>query len=281
MSASGWPGPFEHSSKPLRELAEMPLEEARAINLLFCDIDDTITLDGRLPAIAYSALEALAESGVDVVPVTGRPAGWCDMIARFWPVRAVIGENGAFYFRHDHSARKVHRVYWRSAQERAFDRERLERIRVEVLREVPDSAIASDQAYREADLAVDFAEDVGPLPEADTKRIVEIFECHGAVAKVSSIHVNGWFGDYDKRRMCERYLHADHGLDLADAVRSAAFIGDSPNDEPMFGTFPCSIGVRNIERFIGDLHARPSYLTRGHGGLGFAELAELLVRSRT
>ena len=29
-----------------------------------------------------------------VIPITGRPAGWCDHIARMWPVDAVVGENG-------------------------------------------------------------------------------------------------------------------------------------------------------------------------------------------
>ena len=263
------------------DLEVMPTADARAVELLFCDIDDTLTLDGRLPAIAYSALERLSDHGIAIVPVTGRPAGWCDMIARFWPVVAVIGENGAFYFAYNREARRVKRVYWRTAGERARDRLALDRIRDEVLEEVSGTAVATDQAYREADLAIDFAEDVGPLPRDDVEAIVAIFERHGAVAKISSIHVNGWFGDYDKRSMCERYLHAEHGLTIKEARNRAAFVGDSPNDEPMFRTFPCSIGVRNLERFIGDLRTRPAYMSKGSGGIGFAELAELLIRSRT
>ena len=63
---------------------------------MLLDIDDTLTTDGRLTAAAYGALEKLSARGLRVIPVTGRPAGWCDMIARFWPVEAVVGENGAF-----------------------------------------------------------------------------------------------------------------------------------------------------------------------------------------
>ncbi len=86
---------------------------------LLCDIDGTITSDGRLSASAYAALEALQSAGLLVIPVTGRPAGWCDLIARFWPVAAVVGENGAFYFRYDHATHRMTRRYARSHAERA------------------------------------------------------------------------------------------------------------------------------------------------------------------
>ena len=91
-----------------------------------------------------------------------------------------------------------------------------------MLREVPGAAVASDQPYRLADLAIDFCEDVPPLPRTDIDRIVAIFERHGAKAKVSSIHVNGWFGSYDKltttRTMMAELFGADLGRD-ADSLR--------------------------------------------------------------
>src|SRR4051812_18334202 len=62
------------------------------------DIDDTLSTEGQLTADAYEALWRLKAAGHAVVPITGRPAGWCDHIARFWPVDAVVGENGAFTF---------------------------------------------------------------------------------------------------------------------------------------------------------------------------------------
>mgnify|MGYP000314140842 CR=1 FL=1 len=79
------------------------LDLAACTGLLF-DIDDTLTTDGRLTAEAYGALEALKRNGRIVVPITGRPAGWCDHIARMWPVDAVVGENGAFTMRYDRKA---------------------------------------------------------------------------------------------------------------------------------------------------------------------------------
>ena len=62
------------------------------------DIDDTFTTHGRIPACSLSALWDLKNAGLKLISVTGRPAGWCDHIARMWPLDGVVGENGAFYF---------------------------------------------------------------------------------------------------------------------------------------------------------------------------------------
>ena len=80
-----------------------------SVKTLFTDIDGTLT-DGRfLPQESYSMLWKLHEKGIHVIPVTGRSAGWCEMIARLWPVDGVIGENGAFYFRYKN--KKMQRVF--------------------------------------------------------------------------------------------------------------------------------------------------------------------------
>src|SRR3954453_9653135 len=133
----------------MRPLAEFPVTLRQRIRFVLTDIDDTLTTDGRLTGAAYAALERLSASGLAIIPVTGRPAGWCDMIARFWPVDAVVGENGAFYFSYDHRARAMQRTYFAPAAEREKNRSRLEEIRARVLNEVPGAAVASDQAYRE------------------------------------------------------------------------------------------------------------------------------------
>src|SRR3982750_4545635 len=129
-----------------RPLDVWPLEARRAVGVVLTDIDDTLTLGGRLPAVAYAAMERLQAAGVMVVPITGRPAGWCDHIARMWPVDGVVGENGAFYFRYDEDRRKMQRVYAQSAAERRANLDRLWKIAHRVLDEFPGTAIASDQA---------------------------------------------------------------------------------------------------------------------------------------
>lgn len=264
----------------MRALADMPLDVAGRIGVVFADIDDTLTNEGRLGAPAYEALARLTEAGVAVAPITGRPAGWCDMIARMWPVAGVVGENGAFYFAYDQAARRMRRVFAIDAEQRAADRQRLERVRARVLAEVPGAAVSADQAYREADLAIDFCEDVPALPAADVDRVKAIFEEEGAVAKISSIHVNGWYGVYDKLTMTRRFAAEVLGVDIDRQRGEIVFVGDSPNDAPMFGFFPNACGVANVLTFRGRIDAEPAYVASREGGHGFVEVADRILEAR-
>lgn len=260
-----------------RPLSGFRLAERQRVVAVLTDIDDTLTEGGRLPASSYAAMERLRASGRLVIPVTGRPAGWCDMIARQWPVDAVVGENGAFYFRYDELERRMHRVFAKPAEERSIDRQKLDAIREDVLREIKGVAISADQPYREADLAVDFCEDVPPLPKSEIGRITEIFARHGAMSKVSSIHVNGWFGGYDKLTTSVMLLRDAFGIDVDQMRERVVFAGDSPNDAPMFGFFPNAVGVANIRHYPGQFAAHPRWVTRADSAAGFAELADWLL----
>lgn len=255
--------------------------DAAKVRVVFCDIDDTLTTDGRLPAVAYAAVEKLTDAGFDVVPVTGRPAGWCDHIARFWPVTGIVGENGAFYFRYDRKARRLDQSFYLPDDERKQLQRRLARIEKRILAKVPGAGVASDQPYRIHDLAIDFCEDVPRLDKEAIDEIVRIFERAGAVAKVSSIHVNGWFGDYDKLTMIRRIAREVLRLDLDKRVhrKKAVYVGDSPNDEPAFGFFENGVGVANIREFEDRLVHPPHFVTRRRGGEGFAELARHLLKA--
>lgn len=247
------------------------------IHFVLTDIDDTLTLDGKLPAIAYLAMERLKAAGIRVVPITGRPAGWCDHIARMWPVDGVIGENGAFYFFYDSRRRTMVRRFWRSSTQRKLDRMKLAELRDKILREVPGSAESADQHYREADLAIDFCEDVPPLSRPAIDKIVDIFESAGAQAKISSIHVNGWFGNFDKQAMTARFFSEVFKTDLDREKDHIIFVGDSPNDGPMFSCFPHAVGVANVLDFSDRMKHKPAWVTTGKGGFGFAEMVDILL----
>lgn len=265
-----------HGLLPLKAIKPGTFNDIRYI---LTDIDDTLTLAGKLPASAYGAIWRLADAGYQVVPVTGRPAGWCDLIARQWPVAGVVGENGALYFRYDEERKIMKRHYWKTEEERAIDRLRLAAIREEVLARVPGCAVAADQAFREADLAIDFCEDVPPLSREAVQDIVECFTRAGAIAKISSIHVNGWYGDYDKLAMTRRFFADIFAVDIDKKKdrHQVLYAGDSPNDAPMFGFFPHSVGVANVRHFAGQLSHRPAWVTEKEGGDGFAELAGYLL----
>ena len=255
-------------------------QEIAGVRGVLFDIDDTFTLHGRIISEAFSALWDLHNEGFILVPITGRPAGWCDHIARMWPVDAVVGENGAFYYWYSEQEHKLLRRHICAPEQIQEKRHALERIREEVLERIPGANVAADQPFRLFDLAIDFAEDVPPLNQEEIQEICSVFSAHHANSKVSSIHVNGWFGDYNKLHMTRLFLEERLGLAWEEARDSFIFIGDSPNDEPMFEAFPLSIGVANAARFIPIMKHPPAFITKGEGGFGFAEAAHVILNHR-
>ncbi len=260
----------------MRPVAELPAEWCAGLFGVLCDIDDTLTWEGRLVPSAFCALADLQDAGLKVVPVTGRPAGWVDHIARMWPVDGVVGENGGLWFwMGEH---RLERRFLQSEQERRRNRERLDAVAATILAEVPGTALASDQPYRELDVAIDFCEDVPPLDDDAIDAIVDRFRAAGATCKVSSIHVNGWFGDFDKltgfrRLVAERWPGVPEERWL--------YVGDSANDEPMFAAFgERSVGVANVRRFLPRMTAHPAWITDAPGGHGFAELSGRILSAR-
>lgn len=259
--------------KTMRKLSDF---KNSAIRVVLTDIDGTLTNHGRLPPDSYSALWKLFEAGMKVIPVTGRPAGWCELIARLWPVHGVVGENGAFYFI-NREGQGMKRFFTRDKAQRKKDREKLRAVRKEVFEKVKGAGLASDQFARLFDLAIDFSEDVKPLAEKEIDKIVEIFEKHGAQAKVSNIHVNGWFGEHDKVSTCKLYLKKEFGMDEMEMKNHCIFVGDSPNDEPMFEFFPNSFAVSNIKEFLPRLKYKPGFIADRPEGAGFSQVAERVL----
>ncbi len=262
--------------KPLKALSP---DIASKIGYVLCDLDDTLSLNGRLPAASYGGLEQLAQAGKKIIVVTGRPAGWCDMIARFWPVEGVVGENGAFYFRYLAAENRMIRRFLFGEKKRERDRAKLAAMFAELRKAYPKIKLASDQSFRVSDIAIDICEDVQPLSKETVRNIVTKLEKRGATVKVSSIHINAWIGKFDKLSMLTTLLADEFKLGPAKAKKCALYVGDSPNDEPMFAFFSHTVGVSNIQNFVTEMGSLPKYVTRAEGGLGFLELARVLVRS--
>lgn len=256
--------------KPLREL------DASGVRVLLFDVDDTLTTQGKLTAEAYDALEAVQRAGLRTVAVSGRAAGFCDYAARMWPVDAVIGENGGFCYRF--AGGKLHREYREAPEVRAENRQRFTAIGRAIVAAVPGCVLASDERYRETDFAIDYAEEVAALPIEAAESIAELMRRAGLRIAISSIHVHGWFGDYDKLVTARDLLARHFQLDAGRELTSAVYVGDSPNDAPMFAYFPKSVGVANVRRFAGRMAAEPNYVTHASYGAGFAELAAYLLR---
>ncbi|MDR2096052.1 MAG: HAD-IIB family hydrolase [Treponema sp.] len=265
----------------MKALSEMTGDEARALRFILMDIDDTLTREGKLLASSYTALWRLREAGFKVIPVTGRPAGWCDLIAREWPVDGVVGENGAFVFWEERNSRgkPVLKAEYHPQAVRN-DHPALARIKERALAEVPGLRQAKDQFARLFDLALDFAEEDPVLPLETAERVKTIACEEGATAKVSSIHVNIWMGMYDKLSMAEKFLKSRFGWESSTGDRQVLFAGDSPNDEPMFARFPLACGVANVLRYGGLIRQLPAFIASRECGDGFAEIVRTILEKR-
>jgi HAD superfamily hydrolase (TIGR01484 family) len=261
----------------MKPVLEISASETSVIRYVLMDIDDTLTTAGKLPAAAYAALWKLHEAGLKVIPVTGRPAGWCDLIAREWPVDGVVGENGALVFWEEAGPAARRPVLKQEFHPDAIrnDHPVLVRIKEKALAEVPGLRLAKDQFARMFDIALDFAEEepVLSLEAAEKVRAIAIGE--GAMAKISSIHVNVWMGHYDKLSMAETFLRKRFGW--GEDLSQVLFAGDSPNDEPMFARFPLACGVANVNRYRAYMKVLPAFVASKEGGEGFAEIAEAIL----
>ncbi len=262
---------------PIAPWSSAPLSELRSIRGVCLDIDDTLSSHGKLTASAFQSLWNLQKAGFQVIPITGRPAGWCDLIARFWPVHAVVGENGAFsFFMQDG---KRHRLDTESGPDLSARRGQIEKLGQTIRARFPQAKWASDQSYREYDLAIDTCEDVPPWKASDVDALLKLCASEGAHAKLSSIHVNAWFGNYDKNSGFLKLLKSGP-LGLEPDLSRWIYIGDSPNDEPAFSIFKNSVGVANLRPYLPRLSHHPKWITAGESGEGFSEMAARLIESR-
>ena len=137
----------------MQQLSTIPPLQFSNVRFVLTDMDETLTYQGRLQASTYVALEQLQGDGVRVIPVTAAPAGWCDQMARMWPVDGVIAENGGLFLRRSSDGRTVKRTYWQSQDRIAHIQERLQEIAVMVEEAIPSARLADDQAFRLTSLA--------------------------------------------------------------------------------------------------------------------------------
>ncbi|WP_227370578.1 HAD-IIB family hydrolase [Halomonas sp. M20] len=263
----------------MRSFADADFDLLAHVDVVLTDVDDTLTRHGKLAPGTLDAMAELMAAGIRVIPVTGGCAGWCDHIVRAWPVSAVIGESGAFRFRLNAHGRLEQR-FIRPLNELQAEQRQLLRIAEQALQQVPEARLAADQPYRLVDVAVDHAQDIGPLSSEQVAALIARFHEAGASARASSIHVNAWFGDHDKAAMAGRLLEEDLGLNTRDRARRVLFIGDAPNDEPLFRDVSLSVGVANITPHLARLVHTPRWLCRASHGEGFVEMATGLLAAR-
>ena len=102
----------------------------------------------------------------------------------------------------------------------------------------------------------------------------------GMHATVSSIHINGWYGEHNKLEGARWIVRELWARSLDDEMQRWAYVGDSTNDALMFEHFAHSVGVANVRRFETALAHLPRYVAPSERGAGFAEVAATILRAR-
>ncbi len=258
-------------------LADCPAADLRRVAGVLTDIDDTLTHDGAIEPAALAALQDLRDAGVPVIAITGRPMGWSEPFARTWPIDAIVAENGAVALFREGEALRTE--YAQDEATRTHNARRLREVAARVLAEVPGSTLARDSAGRATDIAVDHSE-FAQLDAGRIAQVVALMRSAGMNATVSSIHINGWFGAHDKLSGARWIVRRRLGRDVDAELPCWAYVGDSTNDQTMFGHFPLSVGVANLVRFAAELSIWPAWLTAAERGRGFAEFGAALLRAR-
>jgi HAD superfamily hydrolase (TIGR01484 family) len=246
-----------------------PLSDLRhPVRALFSDVDGTMTTGERIEAATYEAIERLTDSGVPVIMVTGRPAGWGQAFMKMLPVLAVVTENGGVSFVRE--GRRQHKLYGVPQATLPEWRRRMNDAAVEVMSKVPGARLSSDSKYREVDLAIDWNEEVA-LTRDDAEVVVGMLRNAGFTAVRSSVHINFGPPHFDKLSACMTLVRQVLGGN-ADELSPYVFVGDALNDAPMFGGFPSSVGVANVRAWWDELTDKPAYVTELPEGAGFREL---------
>ncbi|QJC57766.1 Mannosyl-3-phosphoglycerate phosphatase [Polaromonas vacuolata] len=262
----------------MQALVNWPLETRRKITGVFTDIDDTLTTEGVITPDALAALSALKTAGVEVIAITGRPVGWSEPFARSWPVNAIVAENGAVIITAAADT-GITKVYQQSAAMRAQNFARMQQVLKEIERDIPGAKRATDSAGRETDIAIDHSE-FAQLDQAQIEAVLKRMQSCGLQASVSSIHINAWYGQHNKLQGAHWVVEKLLQRRLASEMDNWVFVGDSTNDQLMFGAFNSSMGVANIARFVPQLTHLPRYVTTGERGAGFAQMVTQLLAAR-
>ena len=275
----------------MKPLADWPVKARRNIIGVFTDIDDTLTTHGAITSDALQALADLKAAGLHVIPITGRPVGWSESFAKDWPVDALVTENGAVAWIAPENAKNssqigiqppyllpkmLSKIYQNSSLIRTENNVKMAEIATLVTSQIAGVEVSKDSAGRETDLAFDYNE-FANLSAETVQQVVELLQSKGMETTVSSIHIHGCFGHFDKWTGAQWIVRELFHRELADELDKWVFVGDSGNDQAMFQHFTHSVGVANIRRFEAQLMYLPRYITPSERGAGFTEVVKMLL----
>lgn len=260
-----------HPMAPLpRPLSELPLPSLARVRAVATDIDETLTERGLLTPAVLAHVARLTLAGVEVLLVTGRPAGHTVGLVTYLPgIERAVAENGGVLLTRE-GARFLVDVPV------AVLRSRLDACEREVLVRVPDARLTGDRFARSTDATFH----VEGLSLEGRAALDAVAHAHGFTTVASSMHVHVLLPGVSKGVALERVCR-ERGL--SPETGEVVTVGDSLTDAPLFDPerFPLSVGVANLRPYLPRIPHAPAWITAEPEGRGFGELARRLVAARS
>jgi HAD superfamily hydrolase (TIGR01484 family) len=238
------------------------------IHLIASDVDGTLTHNGKFSSDFISTLLDLQSSGIKVLLVTGRSAGWVSALVNYLPVAGAISENGGLFLQ-PNSQQDLLSSIPNISRHRIL----LENTFHHIKQTFPNLHPSTDNQFR----ITDWTFDVDNLSTDDIQAIS------------AQCDLMGWSFTYSNVQCHIKPIHQDKATGLLSvlnkhfpelALQQVLTIGDSPNDEAMFNPelFPISVGVANLRHYQDKMLHLPKYVTHASEFAGFSELAKLLLQ---
>jgi len=238
------------------------------IRLIASNVDGTLTQNGKFSSDFISTLIDLQSSGIKVLLVTGRSAGWVSALVNYLPVEGAIAENGGIFLQPNGTQDLLS-----SVPNLSRHRILLENTFHHIKQLFPNLHPSADNQFR----ITDWTFDVNDLSTDDIQAIS------------SQCHQMGWSFTYSNVQCHIKPIHQDKATGLLSVLsnhypelnsQQVLTVGDSPNDEAMFDPdlFPISVGVANVRHYQDKMLHLPKYVTDASEFAGFSELAKLLLQ---
>jgi HAD superfamily hydrolase (TIGR01484 family) len=263
----------------LKPLANLTATQLRAIDFLLFDVDETFTTHGLLTSEAYASLFDLRRAGITLVPATGRPSGWGNVMLSTWPIDACVTENGGVIsWKDDHGVARQRIIH--SEHRGPGYLPALRALGDKIVAQFSDVRVSADQPYRLTDLAIDYNEQSSNVAPETVAAIAKMMQEAGYKTAVSSIHIHAYVPYNEKADGVYPLMATKFNLSRDELHARAAFIGDSPNDASLFDAIPISVGVANVRESLDKIATPPAYVCERERGAGFVEFARRLIDAR-
>jgi hypothetical protein len=250
---------------------ELSPDFLKHVRLVASDMDGTLTHHGQFTPALLQALAALAESGISVLIVTGRSAGWVQGLVNYLPIAGAIAENGGVYYANGAAVPEALVAIPNTSEHR----HRLKQTFHLLQADFPQLQETADNSFR----LTDWTFDVQGLSSIDLQQLNDRCQTLGWGFTYSTVQCHIKRVEQDKAPGLLQVL-ARHFPDCVPA--QVLTVGDSPNDESLFDAdrFPYSVGVANLRDYADNLTHLPTYITQAAEVTGFCELARSVLAAR-